>query len=481
MEAKLLAELDDQTYPLSGERPSVEPPHVVPSEPVLARTPGRSFAAEKVFASEPVSNEPVADVEPRVEVAAVAVAAERVSLPPQEMLVGASKAIPSSPSAGSAGQSRWKRWFGPLAVAAAVGAVWMSYGHLPSESKSASVVAEPIDTNAVPFAPGMNGARDLNALHAGDIVEAAVGPVEFGQAGAMRWTLSAGSRLTVLEGLQSGTHVVELESGSMRGSIAPGASIPLVISAGDTEVVSLGAGAIFSVTRSSKRVVMHLEEGSASVGQRGRRSEGRMFMAPLVAAFSLDGGSAFELLPTEKVAVDAPSFDPASTSADGTDVLAPRRVARAADDESIREVEPPSTESPRTQRLPSSTRVEPKVTNGPTASNEKSIAKDRSNDGKAEPGTVDPKSEPRLSDAALSSTVISCIERLRSERQAKAADGVRVLVDSVLTVRVSDDGSAQGVVFNPPLEPSLQSCAVMAYRSKLDPGARSVKVPISLH
>jgi ferric-dicitrate binding protein FerR (iron transport regulator) len=100
-----------------------------------------------------------------------------------------------------------------------------------------------------------------------------------------------------------GVHVVELEAGSMRGSLPSTSSGMLVVMAGDTEVASLGPGAVFNVTRSSKRLVMHLERGSASVGTLGQRGAGRAFAAPLVAAFSLDGGVSFEVLEEETAAL----------------------------------------------------------------------------------------------------------------------------------------------------------------------------------
>lgn len=378
-----------------------------------------------------------------------------------------------------AASSRWSRWVAVLAVAAAFVGLWLSHER-SNESPSTIAIAEPIDTSQIPMAPGLEGARDLDALKAGDIVEAPVGPVVFGKSGSLEWTLAAGGRLVVRRGLQSGIHELELESGSLRGMVAPGASMPLVITAGETEMVSLGAGSVFSVTRSSKRVVMHLEEGSASVGRRSvpsisrpwelaDRVDGRVFTAPMVGAFSLDGGDTFELLPTEiKTALSEPKsaavFAPAVTD------LEPRRdvaLAGAASSEPIRDA----------KDAPSSAPVRAQVSVPPAAPAIVSSAEPAVSTTVSAP----PASPGATSDATARSSILGCIAKIRNERQARAADGVRILVDSTLRVVVSEEGAVKSAVFNPPLEADLQGCAVFLLRTKLEPGARVLSIPVSLH
>ena len=91
---------------------------------------------------------------------------------------------------------------------------------------------------------------------------------------------------------------------------------------------------------------------------------------------------------------------------------------------------------------------------------------------------VDPAAT--ISDSVAASTLISCISKARKERQAKAPEGVSVTVSSTLSVSVAEDGSVKGAVFNPPLERDLQGCAVFLLRSKLEPGARSLSIPVNV-
>lgn len=355
-------------------------------------------------------------------------------------------------------RARLHRWLGAVAVAAAAGLLWLSGGQLGGGPAAPMVVAEPVDVEALPMAPGLPGARQVASLKAGDIVEAAVGPVAFGEQGVIEWTLSAGSRLVVRDpvpagGLGSGMHVVELETGSMRGSLPATSAGVLVVMAGDTEVASLGPGAVFNVTRSSKRLVMHLERGSASVGMRGQRGAGRAFAAPLVAAFSLDGGVSVEVLEQETAALlPLPvETEPAEPSAPSQAQPAPPAVAPSAP----RHVEP----------APAS------VVGAPAPS--ASVAAVAPQETKVDPAAT-------LSDSVASSTLVSCVSKARKERQAKAPDGVSVTVSSTLKVAVADDGTVKSAVFNPPLERELQGCAVFLLRSKLEPGARVLSIPVNV-
>lgn len=375
--------------------------------------------------------------------------------------------------------SRWSRWVAVLAVAAAFAGLWLSHER-SNDRPSTIAVAEPIDTSQIAMAPGLEGAHDLDALKAGDIVEAPVGPVVFGKSGALEWTLAAGGRLVVRRGLQSGIHEIELESGSLRGMVAPGASMPLVITAGETEMVSLGAGAVFSVTRSSKRVVMHLEEGSASVGRRSvpsisrpwelaERVDGRVFSAPMIGAFSLDGGSTFELLPVDTKTAAADPKPVASPE--------PRRDVAMADKEPVAQsngAQSNGSEPTDVKSVPSSQArahvAQPAVSGPVVASAAPAVS-----------ASAAPPSAGAISDAAASSSLIGCISKIRNERQARAADGVRILVDSTLRVVVNEEGAVKSAVFNPPLESDLQGCAVFLLRTKLEPGARVVSIPVSIH
>ncbi|NUP05765.1 MAG: hypothetical protein HOW73_06870 [Polyangiaceae bacterium] len=382
--------------------------------------------------------------------------------------------------------SRWAsaRWVGVLAVAACFALVWASHNRGSDSSGDPVAVAEPIDVTELPMAPGVPGARDLSALKSGDVVEAAVGPVAFGEAGKLEWTLSAGGRLVVRDGVPASdkagsTHVVELESGSMRGSLAPSTSATLVVMAGETQVVSLGPGSVFSVTRSSRRLVMHLEHGAASVGRRTRGfdmlsvqdnlADRRAFSAPFAAAFSLDGGNTYEVLPTT-ASLDAPPSVPAVVAQRGPEPVAEEAVEPPV---SAKDDVPASPVAPRPATVAS---APPAVASVAAAS----VAAASASPPVEEPKAPDADPAATVSDSAASSKLVSCIARVRNDRQAKAAEGVRIIVSSTLRASVGDDGSVKSAVFNPPLEPELQGCAVFLLRTKLQPGARVLSIPVSL-
>jgi len=335
-------------------------------------------------------------------------------------------------------------WVGALAVAAAFVAVW--FAREAPQQADIAVVSEPIDPMKVPAAPGMSGARDLAALDRGDVVEAALGPVAFGKLGVLEWTLAAGGRLAVrqaLSSLENGVEnqEIELESGSIASVVS--AEHELVVVAGDTQVAMVGPATV-SITRSSQLLVVDLKQGSASVGLRGDRGNVRMLSAPVRASFSLDGGLKFEIIPDAPVAAVEP-------------VNAQRDV-------------PPAVVADTTEQIPSE---------AATLNNGKRVNSDPLNNTPA----ATPGAEPVvavLSDAAVSSTLMSCLRGVRAKEQTNSSADVTVSVVSTLKVETLADGSVKSASFSPPLRGDMQSCAVFLFRSKLSGGARVLSVPVSL-
>jgi hypothetical protein len=370
-------------------------------------------------------------------------------------------------------------WLGAFAVAAAFALVW--FAREAPQGSDVAVVSEPIDPMKLPAAPGMpGGARDVTALNRGDVVEAALGPVSFGKLGVLEWTLAAGGRLAVRQALQSSpehvgrvgseNHEIELESGAIDGVIS--AQHELVVVAGDTQIATVGP-ATLSITRSSQRLVIDLKEGSASVGRRGERTNVRVLSAPVRASFSLDGGLKFEVIPDAPVAVvDAPRIDadaPLRVDAD-----APLRVDA---DAPLRVDAPPSDAPPSDAPVapaPEAVKPEPVAVNNskPVASAPATAALPA-----PEPATDE---KPALSDASVSSTLMSCLTGVRAKEQSSSAAGVSVSVSSTLTVQTREDGTVKSASFSPPLRAEMQSCAVFLFRSKLTGGARTLAVPVSL-
>lgn len=409
LESRLFAELDDA--PTAGESTSVEV-----SETLLARDRGES----------------------RGSVLPAPVAAEVTSIAPP-----AEARVRPAPPVSSAG--RTARWFAALAVAAGLLGLYTARGTLQTSAPVA--VREPVDLMKIPAAPGMGATRDLAALKDGDVVEATVGPIAFGQPGAMSWTLAAGSRV-VVHNVEGDSRVVELESGSIRGAVEKGSGLRFVVMAGDTEIVSFGEESAFSVTRSSKQLVVNMERGSATVSGRDGASNLRKVDAPLLASVSLDGGIRFEILREERELIAQNPLPPQHTPLATNDVPTPATPATPA--------------KPQEAAVPA-----PKPSTTPSA--EPTVA-----------AVEGPAPKGPLSISAAGAGVRSCLVNARAKQSASQNGSVSVSVSSTLRLTVAADGAVKGAVFNPPLQPALQSCAVFLLHEKLEASAGTVEIPIQL-
>ncbi|MFO0548423.1 MAG: hypothetical protein U0271_08560 [Polyangiaceae bacterium] len=368
-----------------------------------------------------------------------------------------------------------------LAAAAVVAGFWVRHD---TRVDAPVAVAEPIDPSTIAPAPGLPGARDLGALKAGDVIEAATGPLRFGQVSgaggastALEWTLLPGGRLRVVEavGAQDG-HVVELESGALRAASTTQASAPFVVRAGDAEIASLVEGTVFSVTRSSKKLVVHVERGRAAVAPTGAChwqlfstegcSEAQIFDSPLRAAVSLDGRSLLETIPAEVAAVTTSTapLAPEVVPPDGStpEVTQPRVVLPVA----------PTSPRPRIDS------VEPAPT-APTV--DTSIASTAPPVVDTSTATATVSAQPPVSsEGSVQGRLLACMKKVQSSKQPGTNGQVAVSVNSTLRLTVGDDGSVKGASFNPPLLPELQSCAVFLLHERFTPGARTVTIPVSL-
>ena len=364
------------------------------------------------------------------------------------------------PPVQSAAPSRWGRAVVfAAAIAAGLGGLFIASS---GREHTAVAVAEPIDPTSVPQAPGMEpGVLDARSLGVGDVVEAALGPLAFGatetagaSSDALAWTLAAGSRAVVREPASSSAHVVELESGSVR--VEASGPRRLVVRAGETEVASVTSGAVFSVTRSSRGLVVHVEVGTVVVGERGAVASGvaeRTLGAPTRASISLDGARQIEVIPPEVASltqppaprapeVDAPSpVDLVDTSADS-----PR----------------PSSLGPAPERSPVGT---PPAVDAPAPLSS------------AAAGAGTAASQKPMGEASIRASLQRCFADVQAKKSTN--EGVSVSVSSTLRVTVRADGSVQGLAFNPPLQSDLQSCAVFLFRENLGPGARTVSVAVA--
>lgn len=387
---------------------------------------------------------------------------ERPSAIPAALADRESLVAPEPAAVRSAPRSSVGRWARGVAIVAALAAgVGGLYFVSATDPRAPTVaIAEPIDASQVPNAPGMPaGVLDARSLKVGDVVEAALGPLAFGASEAtpraeedkLAWTLSAGSRAVVREPASAAVHVVELESGSVH--VEATGPKRFVVRAGQTEVASAVRGAIFTVTRSSRGLVVHVESGSVLVGDRGvageggKSGEGRLLDGPVRASVSLDGARDVELIPDRVAAMMQP---PAHKTEAPEVVSSPDSPSPVAEPpQGPRPGEPAPASQPPRVGAPA---IEPSAAPAPAA--------------------AAPPSE---------ASIRASVQRCFGDVQAKKApnEGVSVSVSSTLRVVVRADGSVQGVTFNPPLGPDLQSCAVFLFRENLGPGERTLAIPVA--
>ncbi len=367
-----------------------------------------------------------------------------------------------------------RRWSMVAAVAAVAACVAFVLGGLVSGERSSrshsgdwqadrsdvpEITAERwVDPADVPMVPGMSGTHDLSALRAGDMVEASAGAVSFAQADKVSWTLSPGSRVFVRSGIESARHVLILESGSIRAQVlAPAVGVidPFVVEAGETRVAV--SGTIFSVTRSTKGIVVDVEHGFVVVGPRDELGvgSGRLLHEAERGSFSLDGGRSFKSLLPERTAAVSPDLGLNGLGARPSNATA--RVDGAAAELST-DGSAPATPQGRDDR-----RKEPTPAandNGPLAP---------------------APSDPAMSEASIRVSLDRCFARVEAQkRQSSKDDSVSVTMRSTLRLRVAEDGAINGASFSPPLRSDLQGCAVSLLSAHVDRGARTVEIPVEI-
>ena len=381
------------------------------------------------------------------------------------------------------------------------------FGHAPGEDSrptEATIQAEHwVDAADVPLAPGLDGVRDLNALHAGDVVEATDGAVSFGSKDRLTWTLAPGTRVLIRTGIESSStrHVLVLENGSIRADVARAdapadareraAADPslvaaadaiglFVVEAGDTQVATAGMQAglgsyertTFSVTRSSIGIVVDVEEGTTRVSARSdlHPSEARFLSAPHRASVSLDGAKDFRLLDAIRTAMlnlPSPSVDHASRTPDGT---------RDADRSNPRNADP-IRNAPRADEPRLADRVDP-------IEAQKAPASDSQSDRTAKDGTAGaqaPTDDPALTEASILASLNACFATKQAKHKADDKEGTVSFSDrSTLTLGVDDQSTLRNAAFNPPLRPDLQACAVGLLHKKVEGGPRTITLPIEI-
>ena len=385
---------------------------------------------------------------------------------------GIAKSAHGAPGGGFA--RRWSMVAAIAAVAACVAFVLggLLTGGLSSKLRSGDgqanrgdvpeITAERwVDPADVPMVPGMSGTHDLSALRSGDMVEALAGAVSFAQADKVSWTLSPGSRVFVRSGIDSPRHVLILESGSIRAQVLQGPTAGLVdsfvVEAGETRVAV--GGTIFSVTRSTKGIVVDVEYGFVVVGPRDELGvgSGRLLHESERGSFSLDGGRSYKPLSQERTAVIAPDRGlhtasvatvPGGVAPDGA--LSELSTDGAATSPAIRD-------DARRKGAPVDIA---QLGTGPLSQ---------------------APTDPLMNEGTIRASLDRCFARVEAQRRETSKDdSVSVTMRSTLRLRVTDDGAIKGASFSPPLRPDPQSCAVSLLSAHVERGARTLDIPVEI-
>lgn len=334
---------------------------------------------------------------------------------------------------------------GALAATLAGLAAALGLAMAPDAPKPAASVDQAarraIDPTAIPRAPGEGGALDLAALHEGDLVEATSTALTFVRTAAVRWTLAPSSRARIRALGRDGVgHVVALEEGSLQADVTPrpaseGLVEAFAVEVGATRVAVHGTS--FRVTRRDADVVVAVERGAVAVGPVGHvgATTGRLLVAPMRAAFSLDGGRSARFISAEEAA--APSLTERS------------RPLGAA----------PSIPSERHPPPAEPNRARPAVADAPR--------------GDAAPAKA-AGAAPHLTSAAVQATLARCFD----DAFAARSSNVKLTVSSTLHLDLRGDGTIAAARFEPPLLPALQACAERMMSGAFSGQERTMSIPI---
>ena len=189
------------------------------------------------------------------------------------------------------------------AAAFAVIAVALSWRLAPVEPQALVVSERP--------APVEVGPLDGDALLPGAQVTATNEPKSVEHPTRATWTLSPGSRASIVE--QGGRLVVRLEHGSLRAQVVPStAPETFAVEAADVRVAAHGT--VFEVSLATEGVGVDVTEGRVLVGPRARPGVGKLLQSPSVQPFSLVGEPLEKPVAKPRERVFKPSVAPELTA-----------------------------------------------------------------------------------------------------------------------------------------------------------------------
>jgi len=347
------------------------------------------------------------------------------------------------------------------ALAAVAAAALVALGArtlLMKPSGDATTTLHVIDAANVALAPGEAGAlgaRDLFALHAGDVIESNDASVSFGRDGFVRWAIAPASRLVVRSLGDGGLgHTVALERGSIRAEVTPRPPAARVIESFVIEVEGTRVavrGTAFSVTRADDRVVVDVEHGTVAVGptQRDEQESAHLLVGPSRATFSLAGRDMRTLPAPTTVKVEPKGAEEPALIDD--------RGERAALDAPTSETAPPAP-----------------AKGPPAAAHAHAPASAKDN-----PAPSVQPSEERAPATLTEASVRAHLARCFADTYRNGSPSVHVSISSTLRIVVKADGTVRSARFDPPLKPEFQTCAGGAIAGRFAEGERELTIPVS--
>jgi hypothetical protein len=285
-----------------------------------------------------------------------------------------------------------------------------------------------------------------------EAAESGIEPLSYHRTGVVSFTLAPHSRVEMAAS-EPGSMTVILVAGSIHADVTPRSSGEIfAVEVDRTRIAAHGTS--FTVSRHGEQAMVEIDHGSVAVGPVGHpgSTQGWLLVGPDRALFSLDGAREARWLgppsppPLSLPATKIPTPAPVA-------VIAPQLPSRAST------VEPPP--APR----PSVVAATPTATS--SAVEEKPAA----------PEATLPSEHQGDPTAAILRGLEACYERQVS------STGVRFTIVSSLSLTVLPNGTVREGVFNPPLSPTLMSCAfesMSAARFPHGDSLRQVSVPVRL-
>jgi hypothetical protein len=355
--------------------------------------------------------------------------------------------VSTSPKTARRGGSPW------AAALLAAAAIALAFGLREGESRAPLRGGDRADRMPL----SVHGITLGDSLVAGDMVESKGRSLSYEKAGLVTFTVAPASRIQLVAaeqiGAGPGAVTISLAEGSVHAEVQPQPEgEAFAVEVGRTRVAVHGTS--FTVSREGDRVKVEVAHGSVAVGPTGHRgsTQGWLLVGPDQAIFSIDGAREAQWLA-------APATMPVGAG--------PSRPEPAAEAPARTASSKPSTRGPRA------------LAHGE--------ASPHSADDSAAERQV-PAGEPRqpaLStlhvDDATTSAILGGLESCY-ERQLSSF-GVTFSIKSSLTLSILPNGTVREGVFNPPLSPTLMTCAQEAITSSRFPageGVRQIHVPVNL-